>query len=337
MIASNKVLCFNVTNKNYYVRVNVNIDSDEEFHAAVNANMFLKLISQITTESVELKVNDKALNVVGNGSFNIPLILAFDKIVELPELTIDNITKDFTVSRDILMGILNYNTKEIMSNNVFQDIVRKSYYIDEKGCITFTTGACVNNFSLPAQFKIVLSNQIVKLFKLFNDDEVRFEIGFSQVGSDLQVRIRLSDSSITVSAATYSSDALTSKFPIDAIRNMASKVYPYSISVNRNELAQAINRFSIFSNFDTNTTECSFTFVDNNIVIENSTGDTESIRIDTPVSEPYKAVLDLISLKNAIDSSKDSNLSINFGDHTAFVFVKGDISNILPECVSSNE
>ena len=331
IVSDGNMLYFNVTNKEYYVRIGIELSSKCEFHATVNASMFLKLISQITTDTVELTVTDKSLEVEGNGRFKIPLMLAFDKLLELPELTIDNVVHDFTISKDVLFSINNYNTREITGNAV-SDIIRKSYYIDDKGCITFTTGACVNHFTLPDKIKLILGPTIVKLFKLFNDDDVRFEMGFNQIGDNMQTRIKLSDSSVEVSAITYSSDGLITKFPVEAIRARADKVYPFSTTVNRNEFAQSLNRFEIFSNYDTNTSECKFTFLDSNLVIENSTGDTESIKLETPIGDTYSAVLDLYALKNIVNYSKDTTINVNFGDHEAFVFVKGDISNIIPEC-----
>lgn len=331
ILAKDKKLYFNVTNKDYYVSININITTDCDFRATVNANMFLKLISQLTTETVELNVVDKVLEVIGNGKFKIPLMLSFDKLLELPELTIDTITQTFDVSKDILYSISSYNAREL-AGNAFNDIIRKSYYIDDKGCITFTFGACINHFTLPKSIKLILSPVVVKLFKLFNDDTVKFELGFNQIGDVLQTRIRLSDNSVMIAAKTYSTDGLITKFPAEALREKSDKVYPYSVSINRVELAQALNRFEIFSNYDTNTTECTFTFIDDNLVIENNTGDSESIKLSTSINDTYKAILDLVDLKNIVTASKDSTLNMNFGDHEAFVIVKGNISNLLPEC-----
>jgi len=338
IIAKDKCLYFNVTNKEYYVSITVPITADDEFHATVNANMFLKLISQITTETVALSVSDKVLVVEGNGKFKIPLMLAFDKLMELPELTIDVVTQSFDISNDILTSITNFNSREI-AGNAYNNIMMKSYYIDDKGCITYMSGACINSFTLEKPIKLVLGSKIVKLFKLFTDENIHFELGFNQLGENVQTSIRLQDSLVKVIATTYSTDGLVTKFPVDEIRSSASKIQPYNTALNRNELAQALNRFMIFSNYDVNDSECSFSFVDDTLTIENKTGDSEVIKLSNSINGSYKTNLDIFDLKAIIDTSKDQLLSISFGADTiegekykSVVITRGNICNLLPEC-----
>ena len=42
-------LCLSVTNREYFVKVKIDIGEKVDFHATVDAGTFLKLISQITT------------------------------------------------------------------------------------------------------------------------------------------------------------------------------------------------------------------------------------------------------------------------------------------------
>ena len=49
-----KVLCLSVTNKEYYVEVKLDITDEVDFNATVSANLFLKLVSQITAEDIVL-------------------------------------------------------------------------------------------------------------------------------------------------------------------------------------------------------------------------------------------------------------------------------------------
>ena len=86
------VLYLNVTNKEYYASVKFNLDHEEDFHASVNATLFLKLVSAITSESIELTVRDTYLNVKANGNYKIPLIFENNTMVEIPEITIQNPT-----------------------------------------------------------------------------------------------------------------------------------------------------------------------------------------------------------------------------------------------------
>ena len=146
LLAKNGYLNINITNKEYYVRIKLPMEEQAEFHATVNAVLFLKLIFQTTKETVELNIKDNTLEVIGNGNYTLPLIYENDKLLELPEININNVTNQFTMSTGILKSILVYNSKEL-TMGVATRPVQKLYYIDSKGCLTFTTGACVNSFT----------------------------------------------------------------------------------------------------------------------------------------------------------------------------------------------
>ena len=53
------ILYMNVTNREYYVSVKIDIDENESFHATVNAGLFLKLISQITIITQQIRKPQK--------------------------------------------------------------------------------------------------------------------------------------------------------------------------------------------------------------------------------------------------------------------------------------
>ena len=87
-----KNLYISVTNKEYYAQVKIEMSEPMDFKATVNAQLFLKLVSQITTETIELTTQDSALVLKGNGTYKLPLIFEGDKLMELPEIIIDNPT-----------------------------------------------------------------------------------------------------------------------------------------------------------------------------------------------------------------------------------------------------
>ena len=159
-------LFISVTNREYFAKVSIAIDTNVDFHATVNANLFLKLISQITTETIEMTLIDNCLVLKGNGTYKLPLIFDGDTLLELPEIKIYNPTVNFVIDSEHLLSILQYNSKEITKGSVTKPIQRL-YYMDEKGALTFTTGACVNNFTLDQPVKVLLNDRLVKLFKLF--------------------------------------------------------------------------------------------------------------------------------------------------------------------------
>lgn len=140
-------LYLNTTNKEYYSSVAFELDNPESFHATVNANLFLKLIAALTTETLELSLTDQYVIIKANGVYKIPLMFEDDHLMDVPVISIENKTVEMNISGEILNSILIYNSKQLNLGSIKKP-VQKMYYLDQSGCITFTSGATVNNFTL---------------------------------------------------------------------------------------------------------------------------------------------------------------------------------------------
>lgn len=343
LFAEQGYLYINVTNREYFLEVKVPVAEDIEFHATVNAVLFLKLISQITTETVELNVVDNALSIKANGNYNLPLIFDGDKLLELPRIDIFNITNEFDIDSDILKSILFYNSKEISKGTVSRP-VQKLYYIDQKGAITFTTGACVNSFNLEQDVRILLNNRLVKLFKLFKEGTVRFTLGYDQVSDDvIQTKVKFINDDVCLTAVLSCDDTLLNSVPVEGIRGRANNDYPYSINVNKDHLIQTINRLLLFtpsnSNREISKPYSEFEFNKDYVVIyDTNKNNKETIYYTNSVEslvQPYKATLDLADLKSTLECCIEQYLTIHFGDEQAIVISRGMVKNIIPECCVS--
>ena len=331
--ASKSELRLNVTNREYYVTVKFSLPEElkEDFIAAVNAELFLKLVSKITSPTIEILKEDNNLKIKGNGNYKLPIIFNNDVMLELPKIEIKNVTNTFKISNKILQSILFYNSKELQRGTAVKP-VQKYFYIDDKGCITFTSGACVNNFTLPQTIKILLSEKVVKLFKLFKDvDDVNFSIGIDPLNQSVtQTKVRFESGNVDL-VAILSDSSLVSSVPVDAIRGMATKNYSYSAVVNREELLQVINRLMLF-NSDKNYGTLEFT--NGKIKIYDwSSDNTEEIVTtnDCPTLTSYKAIVNFSNLNLILSGNEDDYVTICFGDQKALVIKKQTISDIIPE------
>lgn len=343
LVTRDKVLYVNVTNREYYVQVKLDLDEDIDFHATVNANLFLKLISQITTDTIELSVDDTNIKIKGNGNYKLPLIYDDDKLLELPTIDIINETNTFNIKSDILKSILQFNSKEL-TKGVASKPVQKMYYVDENGAITFTSGACVNNFSLEYPVKLLFNNRLVKLFKLFDTDNVKFTLGYDEIAEDIiQTKVRFETPSINIIAILSCDDKLLKSVPVAAIRNRANvDNYPYNITINKDLLLQATNRLSLFSSgFGSKevikpyiTLEFNKDFV---TIYDVHKENKETLYFDNSAAnfdstEPYEVIIDLNELRSTLDTCAEQYLNINFGDDSAIVISRQNIHNVIPQC-----
>lgn len=329
-------LLINVTNREYFATVRVNINEPVEFHATVNANLFLKLISQITTETVELSVDGTTLYVKGNGKYKLPLIFDGDHLMELPPINIVNTTAEFDVKSAVLKSILDYNSKELVKGAISSPIQRL-YYIDDKGAITFTSGACVNEFTLAHPVKMLLNDRIVRLFKLFKETDVHFVMGHDPISETIvQTKVAFSDKNVSITAILSCDDSMITGVPVEAIRGRASNQYPYTINVDKDAVLETIGRMMLFSDKGAAKLYATVQFNEDNLVLYDVHKDNnETVYYSNSVAalkEPYTAVFDLIDLKLTLENCSEKYVTISFGDHQAAVFSRASIKNIIPEC-----
>lgn len=337
--SKDKILKLSVTNGEYFVTVNFNLDTDEELHASVNANLFLKLINAVTTEDITLTMKDNYLEVKANGTYKIPYIYENDKMLTLPEITISNPTLEMKVSGDVLGSILDYNSKELLRGTISRP-VQKMYYVDEKGCLTFTTGACVNYFELEKPIKVLFNNRLVKLFKLFKNKMTEFTLGYDAIDETLtQTKVQFKTDNITLTAITGCTDDLLKSVPVSAIRGRAEFEYPHNVVLSTVELKDAVNRLLLFSagygSIKNLKPYSQFVFNNNQVTIYDSNKENSEIltfKNNTSVNEEYTMTLDLADLKLILDNISDDYITLSFGNHQAAVIKRQSISNVVPEC-----
>ena len=335
-----KELFLNVTNNEYFAKVKLEMKEPVEFNATVNANLFLKLISQITTETIELSVTETALILKGNGTYNLPLIFDGDKLMELPEIIINNPTTSFSIDSSILQSILQFNSKEL-SKGIISRPIQKLYYMDELGAITFTTGACVNSFSLEKPVKVLLNDRLVKLFKLFKDGPVNFTLGYDTLADGvIQTKVRFESEDISLTAILSCDDTMLQSYPVNAVRARANSDYPYSVNISREQLIQTINRLLLFTSAngarDIINPYSTFEFKPDRVVVWDTHHENfeEVFYTNTrcEVEGAYTTMFDFKDFRTTLENCSEQYVTLNFGDEQALVVARGNVRVVIPEC-----
>lgn len=340
--AKNNTLYLNVTNREYFVSVKFALESSEEFRAVVDAPLFLNLIAGITTETVDLSIKSNVVHVkAGKSNYKVPMIYENTDIMTLPVITIQNKTVEMPISIDILRSISEVNSKEI-DKGAKLDIneLQKLYYIDETGCFTFTTSACLNKFTLEKPVKMLLNDRIVKLFKLFNED-VNFTFGNDVLpDGTIQSKIILQSDNIYVAAIILSDDTLIKKVqvPCEATKRFINTDYTNKLVVSTSKLNDAIKRLMLFTKNSVDSADMAnmpakLTFVGNDIIIKDFQDNQEVVEIESgsTIEEGYALGINLADIKLVLDSCKEQTITFNCGNHRSVVMNRGNISNLIPE------
>ena len=247
------------------------------------------------------------------------------------------------VSSDILLSILQYNSKELQKGSIVQP-VQKLYYLDEKGCITFTTGACVNDFTLEKPISVLLNNKLVKLFKLFKSGgDVKFTLGYDAISDDtIQTKVKFENSTVSITSILSCDDTLLRRVPVEGIRKRANDVYENQVNISKDSLIQTINRLMLFTQNGTKEIirpYSKFVFKKDEVVIWDAKRENcETIPYvgGEATSSKYEAVLDLTDLKLTLESCTEQFVTVKYGNGQAVVISRGNVSNVIPEVSGIN-
>ena len=345
LAAKDTALYLRVTDRELYAAVKFELENPTEFRAVVDANLFLNLISGINTEEFILEIKDTFVVVkAGKSSYKLAMIYENDQLMKLPIIKLDpeQITINMSISQDILMSILNVNSREVQkAKKVEVNELQRYYFVDETGCFTFTTGACINAFTLEKPIKLLLTDKVVKLFKLFNADAWLSYGHLVNADNSLQPIVVFQTEDVYVAARLLSDETCIQrvKAPCDAMKALAKEAYDHSLVLSASDMSAAISRLLMFHKNSSAKADLSFVpasveFTNTELTISDLTGDNkEVITIENGSTTPggYSMGVNLIDLKAVLDSCKNEHITMNCGNHKSIIICRANISNVIAE------
>ena len=345
LAAKDTALYLRVTNREHYVAVKFDLENPTEFRAVVDANLFLNLISGISTEEFTLEIKDTHIVVkAGKSSYKLAMIYENDQLMKLPVIKLDpdQITVNMSISNDILMSILNVNSREVQkAKKVEVNELQRYYYIDETGCFTFTTGACINAFTLEKPIKLLLTDKVVKLFKLFNSDAWLSYGHLVNADNSLQPIVVFQTEEVYIASRLLSDETCIQrvKAPCDAMKALAKETYDHNLVLSASDLSAAISRLLMFHKNSSAKADLSFVpasveFSSTEFTITDLSGDNkEVLTIENGSTTPggYSMGVNLIDLKAVLDSCKNEHITLNCGNHKSIIICRANISNVIAE------
>jgi DNA polymerase III sliding clamp (beta) subunit (PCNA family) len=345
LAAKGNKLFLRVTNREFFAAVGFDLETPTEFRAVVDASLFLNLISGINTEDFELTINDTNIVVkAGKSSYKLAMIYENDQLMKLPVIKLEpeQITVSMPITNDILMSILNVNGKEIQkAKKLDVNELQRYYYIDETGCFTFTTGACVNSFTLEKPIKLLLTDKVVKLFKLFSTDVWMSYGHLVNTDNSLQPIVVFQTDDVYVASRLLNDDACIHKIkaPCDAMKTLIKEVYDHNLVLSASDMSAAISRLLMFHKNSNAKADLSFvpaaiSFTNTELTISDVSGDnTEVITVENGSATPgnYSMGVNLIDLKAVLDSCKNEHITMNCGNHKSIIICRANISNVIAE------
>ena len=331
----NGTLLMKVSNGTYCVGIRVDSDVDKGFHATIDGKTFLALVARITTDSIIMETDGDSLRVVANGKYKFPFRYLGEDMLSFSDIDIGNVSAEFPIDGSVLLSIVSDNSKEIAKKKATRP-VQMLYYVDDKGCITYTNvSACINNFSLPAPARMFVSQKVVKLFRLFHAGDVLFRIGHRELGDVVQTRVSFVQDGVSISAIMPGNEELFDSIPLDRLRECASKNFSAWASFDSAELARAIDRLSVFTK-DRTVETSTLAFSDGKAVLsEEFQGNSEEISVQE--GEGFDGMIirfSIDNIKSILQGIGSKRVKFSFDKDSSLFLVSYDgITNVVAKVI----
>lgn len=295
-------------------------ETTEEFYVVVPIDIFSKLVTKTTCETVTLTLEENNLLVKGNGNYKIALPMDEEGLVKFPK------PKDIATVEDKSSMIKNSFVKSVIHTN--KASVSKTldvpcltgYYIREDIVVSSDeNNACYNKLNL-FDDNVLVSTKVLDLLALSNYEEIKY------VRKQNYLMFFAED-------LTLYTQELEGKdiFPIEPLMELYNNsTFKSSCRVPKVLLQSVIDRLMLFIEpYDKNAV--TFTFTQSGLQI--SSRKMSGIEIVNYIAsegfEPFIAIVDVVGLKAQIDAYQGEEIEIWYGLSNALKLQNGNITQII--------
>ena len=312
------LICTDATN---YIKVSEVVTDVEDFYVTVSAELFSKLISKMTCETVNIEISDNALIIKGNGEYKIDIQLdEYGSIVKFPDkfneypLDIEN---DVYIKKETIDKVLNTNKAAIA---VTMEIpCYTGYYFGKDIISTDTFKICatdINVFKEPC----LISSQSMELLSVFDDEK----ISVYNLPNNVMVF-----TTPNIQVYTVQLDGIED-FAVDAINGLIDTEFESMCKFDKQSMINLLDRISLFiSPYDNN--NITMTFTDDGILVKSKKSNgSELIKYTEKENyKPFECVLSVEMLLSQIKAQPGEVVELWYGNDTAIKMTCEDVTQIV--------
>lgn len=283
----------------------IKTDSKEEFDATIDAETFSKLVSKLTSEEVELSVEDSTLIVKANGTYKFPLISDEDGFVSFPvNENIDGNEKEVLLST--VMSV--YNSNEPALAKTLEQPCFTGYYCGKETVSTDGIVITFNNKSISVEDNpLLISAQAMLLLTLNSKEKIKL------IQNNDKLQFVTEDIIVTTSELEGIED-----YPIEQINKYLEEPFNSKCKISKELLLDILDRLSLFVEpYDKN--GAYFTFTDKGITIHSKKGaSTETIKyIESSDFSSFICCVDIPAFKEQVQAIPEDTLTLSYGNENA--------------------
>lgn len=327
-LKKNKLTLTTTDATNYLYIIEDNVQGDD-FYVVVEVDKFSKLIARMTCDTITMKLTKNVLNVVGNGTYNIDIVLDEDgSVIEFPN-KLNGLPKDFKkkkktydVNMATILTILNSVKPSIDvmegANTVSGNICYTGYYVADKVVATNTMKMTCMNVEVFDEARLI-SPEMMNLLAVMMAEKIKVET-YNDV-----VIFSTSDCVVYGTIMEGIED-----YAIDDIMGLIETDFKFMCVMPKAPLMQLLSRLSLFvGDYDNNA--ITMTFAKDGLQISSQSSNGVEI-IEYKDSKKFKAFtckIDINMLFVQLKALEADTVELWYGLDNAIKLVDGSVTHIL--------
>ena len=311
-----EVLTLTTTDATNYLCLTENNVTGDEFYVAVQVDLLAKLVSKMTCDEVTLEVADNALNVIGNGKYQIDIPLEDDgSMVKLPN-PIESFKKGEAVGKvdsSVILSTLTSIKPALATTMEYPWFT--CYYVKDRIVATDTYTVADYNAGFLNDAKLI-SSAVMDLLGLF--------AGEISVYVDGDKMLFESDKGVVYGTIPNGIE----NYSIDAIEGLVQQEFANSCTVAKSSLLNLLDRIALFVGvYDNGKITLSFS-KDSLEVISKYANEKVNYTNNEKAGE-FTCNTDINTLITQVKAQTGSEITIEYGKDNAIKIIDGDITSVV--------
>jgi len=313
----NNVLTLMTTDATNTLKVLENGIDGDEFYAVVQADIFSKLISKTTTETITLTLKENSLQVKSNGTYSIELPLDEEgNLIKFPEYKFDDTVEKNTINLSTIKTILNANKAALAQT--MEIPVLTGYYFGDTVLSTDSYKVCSTDIKVFPN-RVLLPADLVELLAIMDEEKITVH----QSGS----KILFTTKNVIIYGTEL--DGIDD-YPVEAIQAYLQTEFNSVCKLPKTALLNVLDRLALFvSTYDKN--GIYLTFTDDSLIISSKKSNgIEVIKYQANENfQPFTCCIDIELFRSQIAAQEGEVVELWYGHDKAIKMVSEKITQIV--------
>lgn len=302
-----------------YFEISADGVASGDFEVVVKSDLFSKIVSKTTSETITFDIDGGILTFTGNGTYKIELPLDEEgQPIKYPTYnTMGDIVNSGNIKLSTIKSIIVSNKPALAVTAEAPYLM--NYYCGKEAVISADSfNICINKTKF-IDTPVLISPIVMELLSLFNEEDITYEYDGSHI-----------EFSNTTMKLYVKPQTNVENYPAEAIMDYESQEASSDCAVSKSTLVNILDRLSLFiSDFDVNGVYLDFTESGIKVTSKNNAG-TELI----PYAEshnftPTIYLVSVDALRKQVNARSGDILYIQYGLDNAIKFVDGNVLHVV--------